>query len=281
MKAPEKRTSRLRPRHGLAYEWAIVTAAVILITFVLVAGSWTWKADQVLYDFGISLHSRPIRDDIVIVAIDDASIADVGPWPWRRSKVAGMLASIAKSNPKSVGVDLPLSEPDLKNLGDDKILAEQLQRMPYAVLAVLPFQGRVLPPVPAFAKFTRLAGLTMSLDPDGVLRRVALEQRFKNGYEAHMAQAMAELGGAKMRSPHSADYLIPFLGPQGTVPQLSAAAILRGEIQSSQLAEKFVLVGVTAEGLADTYTTPSTKDGRQMPAIEVTANILSGLLDGN
>jgi len=280
MTAPVNPSPHCRPRRNLAYQWTIVTASVILITFVLVAGSWTWKPDQVLYDVGIALQGRPARNDVIIVAIDDASIAEVGQWPWRPDRLANLLDHIAAANPRSVGIDIILSEPDFRDMDDDKILVEQLRRMPNALLPVLSLQGRELLPMQSFAQASKLASISVSLDPDGVLRRVRLEQAVKNGHETHMALAMTEIGGPKRQDALSEDYLIPFIGPQGKVHRVSAAAVLRGEVPASLLSNKFVLLGVTAHGLAETYMTPATINGQLMTGIEVTANILTGLLDG-
>jgi len=49
---------------------------------------------------------------VVIVAIDDASIADVGAWPWPRAKTAELFQRIAAGGPAAVGVDMLFSELD-------------------------------------------------------------------------------------------------------------------------------------------------------------------------
>ncbi|MGL1530689.1 CHASE2 domain-containing protein, partial [Vibrio parahaemolyticus] len=45
--------------------------------------------DYSVYD--ASLPRRPVPTDIVIVAIDDASIESIGRWPWRRAVHAALL----------------------------------------------------------------------------------------------------------------------------------------------------------------------------------------------
>ena len=42
-------------------------------------------------------------DDIVIVAIDDASLQQVGAWPWPRAVMASVLDQISAAKPRAVG----------------------------------------------------------------------------------------------------------------------------------------------------------------------------------
>ena len=51
-----------------------------------------------------------ISEPVVIVAIDEASIAEVGDWPWPRSKMAQLFQRVAAGNPAAVGVDIFFSE---------------------------------------------------------------------------------------------------------------------------------------------------------------------------
>ena len=273
-----------RNQHSLAYEWAIISAAVTLITFVLVAGSWTSKLDQVLYDAGIALHERDARDDVVIVGIDDESIAAVGRWPWRRAVIARLINSVSAAKPKAIGIDILFSEKDTVNAGDDALLAEALKREPNVVLPILTVQGREVSAIPSIAENANMAKVDVSLDADGVLRRVNLAPTGKGQSRQHMAQKMlqtvdsdAQSGTQKMPDY---DFAIPFIGPPGKVNHVSAAAVLRGEVPGNLLSNKYVLIGVTASGLADSYATPSTTIGRLMPGVEVTANVLTALLDG-
>lgn len=56
---------------------------------------------------------RQPAGDIVIVAIDDESLAKVGRWPWSREKVAQLIDSIASAGAKTIGVDILFPEPQV------------------------------------------------------------------------------------------------------------------------------------------------------------------------
>jgi adenylate cyclase len=48
--------------------------------------------------------------EVVIVAVDDASLAEVGRWPWSRALMARLIQTIAAGDPAVIGVDLVQSE---------------------------------------------------------------------------------------------------------------------------------------------------------------------------
>ncbi|MDD5656168.1 MAG: serine/threonine-protein kinase [Elusimicrobia bacterium] len=71
------------------------------------------SAELKLYDMRSKLRQNlAASDDIVLVAIDDASIAGIGRWPWPRSRLAAMVDRLAGAGAKVVGLDVLLSEPE-------------------------------------------------------------------------------------------------------------------------------------------------------------------------
>ena len=48
----------------------------------------------------------------VIVAVDEASLAQYGQWPWPRRLLARLLEDIGRAGPAAIGIDLLLPEPD-------------------------------------------------------------------------------------------------------------------------------------------------------------------------
>lgn len=49
---------------------------------------------------------------VVIVAIDDASLAKIGQWPWPRQTLAELITDIQRGHPAALGVDITWPEPD-------------------------------------------------------------------------------------------------------------------------------------------------------------------------
>lgn len=53
-----------------------------------------------------------INDSVVIVEIDDRSLAAIGQWPWPRSLVAELIEKIAAQQPAALAVDIVFPEAD-------------------------------------------------------------------------------------------------------------------------------------------------------------------------
>ncbi len=56
--------------------------------------------------------ARALSNQVVIVAIDDKSIAELGHWEWRRSVLANLQNAFIDYKVKVVGYDIPFSEVD-------------------------------------------------------------------------------------------------------------------------------------------------------------------------
>ena len=65
------------------------------------------------FDFYQNFHPRePTPQPIVIVDLDEESLAEVGQWPWPRTVVSDMVASICDSGAAAIGFDIVFAEPD-------------------------------------------------------------------------------------------------------------------------------------------------------------------------
>lgn len=59
---------------------------------------------------------RPATQDIVIVAVDEQSIREIGRWPWSRAMQARLVDGIAGGGAKVIGLDVIYSEPEVTEL---------------------------------------------------------------------------------------------------------------------------------------------------------------------
>jgi adenylate cyclase len=144
------------------------------------------------------------------------------------------------------------------------------------------------------------------VDPDGIIRRVPMLVRYGAGlYEPlSMAVVRTVLGGPPLQailSGSGADIgyaglewlrigslnipvdddvaaLIPYRGPKGSFNYFSVVDVLNDRVDPPELRGKIVLVGTTAPGLLDLRATPVDP---VYPGVEVHANMIAGILDGN
>ncbi len=304
-----------RPLRRVAFgEWCVLTLLLALFCAVLGHARGLGRPDQTLYDAALKLSTRAPSPDIVIIAIDDASLGRIGRWPWPRAVHATLLQKLGAAHARAIGMDLILSEPELASGANpgDAALAAALSQAGNAVLPVMmqardqDIRGaaRATLPVPALAAAaTALGHIHLEIDADGIARSVFLREGLGDpsaGAQGwpHFALALLDIGAGKPlttlpgeRNPRpdaarsarwSRDYWmhIPFAGPPGTFTQVSYVDVLTGAVPAATFAGKYVLVGATAAGLGDAYATPLSGQSRAMPGIEISANVLDALLSG-
>src|SRR5438128_61219 len=65
------------------------------------------------YDFRAKFRQEAGQpNEVAIVAIDDNSLAQLGRWPWPRSRMADMLEKLNTYGPKVIGLNILFSEPE-------------------------------------------------------------------------------------------------------------------------------------------------------------------------
>ena len=82
--------------------------------------------DGKIYDSFIKASpNRPATNSVVIVDLDESSIAVLGQWPWPRYRVAQLLEKIHKAGASAVGLDVLFAEPDRTSL---ELLAREIRQ---------------------------------------------------------------------------------------------------------------------------------------------------------
>ena len=95
-----------------------VTLLPVLLALLHVTGvarlSMLDRLDDLIYDARLRLTMpRTLDDRIVIVDIDEKSLAEVGRWPWSRDKLAALTENLFMThNASVVGFDIVFAEPD-------------------------------------------------------------------------------------------------------------------------------------------------------------------------
>src|SRR5215472_9811611 len=75
----------------------------------------------------------PVPDDLAIVAIDEASVARFGRFPWSRHVIARTIDAIAADRPKVIALDVLFTDPTSQE--DDDALARSIGRAGNVVVA--------------------------------------------------------------------------------------------------------------------------------------------------
>ncbi|MGH8748615.1 MAG: CHASE2 domain-containing serine/threonine-protein kinase [Burkholderiales bacterium] len=93
-------------------DWFLGVVVVLLVFFA--GGSDLLQSlERKAYDMGVQASSRTPSDRIAVIAIDDASIANIGRWPWPRDVHAKMVDLLAAAKAKVIGYTVFFSEPQI------------------------------------------------------------------------------------------------------------------------------------------------------------------------
>lgn len=290
---PAKSDVRSLGRRALV-EWVVLVALAALLTLGAVRWSVVGRLDAALYDTAVTLHGHAPRDDIVIVAIDDQSLDAVGRWPWPRARLADLIARVGQAQPRAIGVDILLIEPDLVQPEGDRALTAAIEQAGHVILPALPERtehGRVYH-YPFLGINASVAHINAAPDADSVVRGMYLAE----GPRAHVLDHLAvQLARQALQPPPSISALpdveidasgwtrrahirLNFAGPAGTYRHVPAVDVLNGHVPPEALAGKLVLIGATASGVSDIFATPPS---RTMSGVEVLANATQTVLDGS
>lgn len=282
----------------------LVPVLGILILCLLALSPFRQHSDLFFYDTWMGSTETSARDDIVVVAIDDRSIAELGRWPWSRDIHARLLNALTQAGARIVGLDIIFSETG--SPAEDQSLAWAIRTHGRVVLAVAPEktgpdgQIRELLPIPDFAISAGGIGhVHVELDKDGHARKVFLNAGLESaqwpffalavsrqlGYEIDMPEksylqiqyeeAIANFSGQSTGWVRNQPVFIPFAGDAFHFQHYSYVDVLNRRVPESQLKNSIVLVGATATGLGDILSTPRNR----MSGVEFNANVLQALLE--
>lgn len=280
-------------------EWLAVAAVSLALVTALSLTRATAPLDGLVYDGLLRFSERATPDDILIVGIDERSLAALGRWPWPRRTHADLLERLARAAPAAVIYDVLFLEPER---GQDQALAKAVADCGRVYLPLLisvpgpngaPYQASL--PVQALAAAAAGTGqVNVHPDPDGLVRRAFLMESDGRRQWPHLIGTVYEaLHGAlprleAARRPGLAlntlegrgEMLIPFAGPAGRMRTVSFVDVLRGQVPDEFLRGKTIFVGATATGLADRFPTPLGAPSNDMSGVELQANMLDGLAKG-
>ena len=282
-------------------EWIILAITLCTLAAFAWNGQWLWRLDLALYDATLATTERAPPADVVIVAIDERSLATVGRWPWGRRTQAALIDRLGEAGVRAIGYDVILAEPDRSDPGADEALALAIRRSGRVVLPAFA-EGpagalRRVMPLPAITDAARAVGHpNVEIDADGLVRGVYLREGPVRADLDHMALGILRVAGEGVavlpgtRRPTGSSqpgywqrdhaFRIAFAGPPGHFSTVSAADVLAGHVSTALLQDKIVLVGTTAIGLGDGYAVPGSGLSRLMPGVEINASVLDTLRRG-
>lgn len=280
----------------------LASSALILIALTLIIHLTQVlnRVDYLIFDIGQKVIKQAPPNDVIIVAIDQYSLSELGRWPWSRHVHAQLLQQLNREQPAAVGMDIIFSEPELQSANADTLLAQAIAQSQKVILPVLLESTRAngqiietLPLTELIRNSADLGSVHAVLDTDSIARSVYLfegvgtptwqlfAQAVLNVAEKQSSQNRFGLISTPSVNPFTLarqdKRMINFLGPPGHFSRISYAQVLKGEFPLGLFKDKIVLVGATALGMNDLLSTPVSGLGQPMAGVEFHANVLTSI----
>ncbi|MEL6736265.1 MAG: CHASE2 domain-containing protein, partial [Pseudomonadota bacterium] len=202
---------------------------------------------------------RKASGDVVLLAVDKASLDHIGTWPWKRGVYADIIDRLLDDRAAEIAFDI-----DFSNRSDpveDLKFAQALERAGGSVILAAFSQagsvdgadsGMVINrPITALLRNAWPASVNVLADPDGRVRSIPVTESDGERVLPSLASLLA--GGIDMqRRSMLVDYSID----PTSLPIYPIKALLEGKIDPQRLAGKRVIIGAMAAELRDSFAVP-------------------------
>jgi signal transduction histidine kinase/CheY-like chemotaxis protein len=259
-------------------------------------GAWD-PLEQWAYVGLFQVRGPQVWDDrVVVIGIDEPSVAQFGRYPWPRDRYSQLLDKLQPAQPFAVGFAVIFAE----STPQDERLAEAILANGAVVLAIATdAEGDQLPLAAAFEGLSAVGHVNSDRDIDGISRTnrlrigefsslgLSLAEVYRDSVKAtigagQVLNAPVQLtnAGSDPRSP-APDALnwINWPGPVSQVPHYSFQDVVGDRVPLDRLRNKILLVGSTLTGSDPLYT----PFNRKVPAygVHLHAAVINNLLRNN
>lgn len=240
-----------------------------------------------------------IPNQIKIIAIDEATLADLGPYSnWDRTYFAELIRILSENpgeKPKVIGIDVMFTGES--NSEGDRELVEAVANAGNVILASkLETDSRVMlsddnryynqnyitDETTAFHELSQVsdAGFTnMILDEDGYIRRaytyIETEEGIYKSLAFQIAERIVDEPGRLYDNPSVIEF--SYTGKPGDFEKIPMSKVLDGTVPASYFADSIVLIGAYEEGMLDSYHVPI-DHSKVMYGVECHANVICALV---
>lgn len=244
----------------------------IVIGVSLAAGALTFafhggkSVDQHVERIRERVMPKTASSDIVIIAIDQESISRTQAWPWPRSFHGRLVDRLNGYGVKNIIFDLDFSSP-AADPKQDKMFAAAL--------------ARSKSPISLIGSEDTVAGKRVEIQANETLRPYARTVSGWINVDTDTGKITLpytqQLAGARRLSiateaaqaePRKGDITVDWSIGYRTVPIISYADVINGDIPANALQGRTVIVGATAMTLGDRWNAP---DGYRIPGVTVHA----------
>lgn len=265
-----------------AWKWGAGFLVVAILSFFYLTNFWK-TSNEKWWDKYFACQPSEVSQKLIIVEIDDLSLAEFGIWPWPRTLMVELLEKIQSGGPEKIGVDINFVE---KTSTEDDLALQRFLNQNANVY--IPIEGEALRLVDnqwKVGKFIRpyyLLGqsrqghINFINSDDNVVRQVP--QSVIGVGEKY--QSFSELlAGKTWYNNTNRIYFCPakYFNKVSAVDVLNS---LSADELQKKFAGKIVMVGLTVADLHDYVYTPLSK-GDYMYGVYAHANAVNTILTAN
>lgn len=202
-----------------------------------------------------SLHRTEASGNIILVGIDDASLREVGEWPWARARNAQLIDTATKLGARNIFVEtLHESPTDAHN---DRLLADAIARSGRVTMSartrVGPLKGKLIAalPLPMFVNNAKVASVSLFYNYQNAVWRLPHSAPVQGFPLPSLSAAIAGKSGVMQ-----GDYRLDYSVDPKTVPYVRASDVLAGRVRPDLLKGKQVVVGAFSDQIGKEYWIP-------------------------
>ncbi len=275
----------------------LITLITLAIAISIAVGfGFLESFENYAYD-NLFAESNESVEDVIIVAIDDTSIEEIGRFPWDRDVYGKLVDNLVEGGAAAIGFDIIFSEVQGE---EDEVFSEAISKTNSVTLAInaelngeVTMDNKVLsaeyfyyPNEVLLASDPNLGFINTQMDSDNVVRHALTyiydeeEENYKNSFNYELYKTYAEKVGMPDRLIDNSYFSRPYIyysGKAGTIETVSFNQVLNKEIPPAYFENKIVLVGMEASGGEDIYYTPV----GPMYGVEIHANFINNLILNN
>ncbi len=238
--------------------WPLVALASLLIAWIGSRTDIVTRLEQGMGDAGASMLQHEIDSDVVIVAIDAKSIAELREWPWPRRHHAALIEKLAEAPPQQLFIDIDFSA--ASNPLDDQRLATAMAAWdgePIILPAFFQYASAsstalvVTEPLDILRPHVAVASVNLEPDADGLVRSVRRTWSVAGRTLPAVAAALGDLA-----AENDAEIIIDYTISPSSFRVLSYIDIVANRTPAEYFADKTVFVGATAIELGDMVPVP-------------------------
>ncbi|MEO8547489.1 MAG: EAL domain-containing protein [Sphingomicrobium sp.] len=202
-----------------------------------------------------SLHSHHASGNVVIVTVDDASLREVGRWPWPRRYHAQLTDRLTKAGAKRILFDVMFES--ASDPVDDRLFADAIRRSGRVTLPVRSRTGLITGsgldsvPLGMFAKEAELGSISVNYNYQNAVWSLPYAAEINGKAVPSYAAKLANVTG-----PVGKEFPLDYSLNPNTIPSVSAATVFKGLVSGRQVAGKDVVIGISSDAVGDQYFIP-------------------------